>query len=503
MKHLPVKLYLFIIASFFLTFGYFFQGGGWTQNSRFCLTRAIIHQQSFAIDAYREDSKDPYYEFVNTGDWSYYDGHYYSNKSPGLSFLAVLPFALCEYLCGYIYPDDEGKQVHISAYVSTVFTVGICAALLCFLIFYTCHHFFDMHVSDSLIAAGCCGFGTLIFAYGTSFYCHVPAAFFSFLSFFLGFYIKHVQGIEPRAGKILAILSGFSASLAVLTEPSTVLTLGCIALYYVTFPGGRKALPYFLIGCVPCGIIQCFYNAACFGGPFNSSYAYANDLIMVYVDGSLFGVPRLRNLAELTIFPYRGLFVSSPLLLMALPGLFFFLRSSRFSREGVFFGVVSLCFLFFVASFYAWYGGTAPGPRYLIPAYPFIFMLTVFVLRKFRKIYLFFGVISLVVNVAITLVGSEVPGNIKNPLGGIIFKNLLAGNVSINPIPVSGFHDYPGIDTMTDIKLWQNNFQSFNLGELLVPYHIASIIPLCLLWGLLLGICYKKYLKKVCHAEDR
>ena len=43
--------YYLIFFLFFITCGYFFQGGGWNQNTRICLTRAIIHQQSFIIDS--------------------------------------------------------------------------------------------------------------------------------------------------------------------------------------------------------------------------------------------------------------------------------------------------------------------------------------------------------------------------------------------------------------------------------------------------------------------
>ena len=86
--------YAMLFVLFFVSYGYFFQGGGWNQNSRICLTRALIDQRSFKIDCCKEDSQEM--EFVNTGDWAYRDGHYYSNKSPGLSFMAVPPFALTE-----------------------------------------------------------------------------------------------------------------------------------------------------------------------------------------------------------------------------------------------------------------------------------------------------------------------------------------------------------------------------------------------------------------------
>src|SRR5262245_27360951 len=66
----------------FLSFLYFYEGGGWSQNSRFDLVRAITERHTFEIDAYHE----------NTLDKAHFRGHYYSDKAPGLALLSV-PFA--------------------------------------------------------------------------------------------------------------------------------------------------------------------------------------------------------------------------------------------------------------------------------------------------------------------------------------------------------------------------------------------------------------------------
>src|SRR5579863_7045447 len=67
----------------FFSFIYFYEGGGWNQNSRFDLLRAIVERHTLQIDAYHE----------NTQDKAHFQGHYYSDKAPGLVFLAV-PFAV-------------------------------------------------------------------------------------------------------------------------------------------------------------------------------------------------------------------------------------------------------------------------------------------------------------------------------------------------------------------------------------------------------------------------
>src|SRR5579863_1122233 len=74
---------LLIFGVIFFSYAYFYEGGGWNQNSRFDLVRAVVEQGTLRIDDYQE----------NTGDKAFANGHYYSDKAPGLALLAV-PVAL-------------------------------------------------------------------------------------------------------------------------------------------------------------------------------------------------------------------------------------------------------------------------------------------------------------------------------------------------------------------------------------------------------------------------
>ena len=65
---------LFFLA--FVTYAYFFNGGGWNQNAHFDLTRAVVEHCSIRIDPYES----------NTGDKSYGRQSYlFANKPPGAS----------------------------------------------------------------------------------------------------------------------------------------------------------------------------------------------------------------------------------------------------------------------------------------------------------------------------------------------------------------------------------------------------------------------------------
>ncbi len=104
------------------------------------------------------------------------------------------------------------------------------------------------------------------------------------------------------------MIAGCAASLAVLLEASTALILVCVLGYCVTLNNGRNYLAYFLFGCIPCGALQLLYNTACFGGPFNVSYDYANPVVMWYIEGRLFSIPTLSDFLGVLVLPYRGLF---------------------------------------------------------------------------------------------------------------------------------------------------------------------------------------------------
>jgi len=477
---------LFVL--FLVSYGYFFQGGGWNQNSRICLTRAIIHHRTFTIDQCREDVGD--LKFANTGDWAFYNGHYYSNKAPGLSFIAIPSFAVAEYLSGFFFLPGSEKHMLFSVYMSTLCTTVLFSSLLCLLMFHIFNHFFRMNSNMCVLLTLCFGFGTLAFSYSTTFYAHQPSAFCSLLSFVLILHIRH--GKVARKG-IISLFAGFAAASAVVLEPSTLFILVAVLLYAMSCRESRRYIIPFLAGCVPAGVVQGFYNVTCFDYPLSLSYQYSNELVMWQVNGTLFGIPSPQRLFQLLFSPYRGLFFTSPIFLMALPGSFLFFKNKRWRPELLFCLGVSLFFIIFIAGFHGWHGGWAAGPRYLLPAFPWFFLLTGFSLTRFPKIFKVIGLVSVLINLSITIVGNEIPLEVKNPLAEVVLKSLIAGSIAINPVPLSHFEDY-NMNDLVRIDAWEANFNSFNLGELLFPNSLASIFPLMCFW-IIWGYWWRRFFR--------
>src|SRR5687768_17164455 len=80
----PLRAISASALALWLTTSFFVGAPAWNENSRFALTRAIVEDGSVAIDRFHE----------TTGDKAYRDGHYYCDKAPGTSWLAVPAYAL-------------------------------------------------------------------------------------------------------------------------------------------------------------------------------------------------------------------------------------------------------------------------------------------------------------------------------------------------------------------------------------------------------------------------
>src|SRR5207249_4759356 len=97
------------------SYAYFYHGGGWNENSRFDLTRAIVEHHTLRIDAYHQ----------NTGDKAFFDGHYYSDKAPGLSLAAVLVWEAASETLRLAGKDPASERsVSAESHLSTVVVVS-------------------------------------------------------------------------------------------------------------------------------------------------------------------------------------------------------------------------------------------------------------------------------------------------------------------------------------------------------------------------------------------
>jgi hypothetical protein len=307
--------------------------------SRMCLTRAIVHA------SLRADScLDP------NGDRAAFGGHLYSDKAPGVSFLAV-PAAEAVRLGP---PARWSRQGDVRLWLVRLSTGGIALLACAFLV---------GRVGEGL-APGWGGAALVTFALGTvtaslavDNFGEVPAAVLGLAVFLLAWL--------RRPGT-----AGLVAGAALLVEYQTALVTALVAAY-VALAGGRAVARYAL-GVLPGVVLLGVYDRVAFGSPFHLSMRYVSPAFHERQTAGFFGIhPPSWHSLQLMLVGNRGLLVVAPVLAAAAGGLVVLWRRG-YGAEACVCGAVTLAFVLLDAGYFLPYGGDSPGPRLVIPALPFL-----------------------------------------------------------------------------------------------------------------------------------
>lgn len=371
-----------VILILFFAYCYFIPRGAlWNADTHIFLAASIVDRGQLNID--------PYQQF--TGDKSSYAGHFYSDKAPGSSLLAVPAYLLVketlyqgktDYL-QLLNTSDAKRTDFLARYLITLLLVGIPSALLGGLL-YRFLAYLNLGPRGRLALALGYGLGTIAFAFSTVFFSHQIAALLLFAAFYLLFCLKR--------GTISSwhyLSAGLLAGYAIITEYPTALIVGCLALYLLFYTRKQWQPPaLFVAGMLPSLAIAAVYNTLCFGSPINQGYANlaGPEAFRVGQSQGVFGitVPHLDALWQTTFGPYRGMFLLSPFLLLAIPGFLLLFRQRLWKSEAILWLSIALLYFLFAISYYAWDGGYSLGPRHFLPALPFLVLPIALVLKERR-----------------------------------------------------------------------------------------------------------------------
>ena len=387
---------LFVLA--FVTYAWFFGGGGWNQNAHFDLTRAIVERQTFHIDGYR----------VNTGDISWSpDAHAYSNKPPGLPFLAVTPYAAIygiERALGLSV--DDWLVMTVNVYFLTLILCAAPGALIAVVLF---RH------TRSIFTAWIVAFGTIVFPYSTMLFSVVPAALFLLLAF---------VWLDDRP-----LLAGVCAGIAGMCYYPCILATAVLAIG-ILLRSRRNGLR-FIAGGLPFGILLGYYHTIAFGAPWRTSLEVAQN----FTERDLFlGLFRRGPTADalwgLTLSEYRGLFFVSPVLLMAVVGAAIMIRRRVMLRELAMIAAIVTIFLLLIASFNGWEGGASFGARHILPIVPLLAIPIAFLRgRLLLAIAVVLALASFAMHFMATAVDPMPAGGIRFPMRAYYLPVFRTGNI--------------------------------------------------------------------------
>lgn len=353
---------LLIACILFVSYAYFYQGTGWNQNSRFDLTRALLEQRTVRIDSYQ----------LNTGDKAFYQGHYYSDKAPGMALSALPPAWAASAVAHSL---SMAKVIAFQLYLSVVFTCSLAIALAAAVLFLLLLKW-NISPGAAALAALMFGLGTPMWIYATQFWGHALAAACLVFAFAAADRLRYFPGLGESAA--LAAIVGLSAGWAVVTEvPAAVpaVMIGVMALIYLQRLGKRNFLYAGAALCLTAGICLAtilLYQKAAFGSPFRLGYEYVVNYQDTLQQGAL-GVtyPRWHALLALLFGKRCGLLLFTPILLAAPIGFGLLWRAGAPRVSLCVSAGIALYYLLFNASYLHWQAGASFGPRYLSPGLPF------------------------------------------------------------------------------------------------------------------------------------
>jgi hypothetical protein len=467
----PWKAAFLLGAVTFLSFVYFYEGGGWNQNSRFDLLRAIVEKHTLQIDAYHE----------NTEDKAHFQGHYYSDKAPGLVFLAV-PFALAvRPAMRLVGTDPESvRGEFVLSYVVSACAVALPAALAGVCLFFLGLRF-GSGVDGAAFGVVVMSVATPMWAYASLFWAHALVG--ACLVFAFACALKLREGASGRSEFLWALGVGLAAGWATVTEypaaPASAM-LALLALWEVWRRGAVvrwRVMAGVGLGAGICVIVLLGYLHAAFGG-FRPSYSYydPNSFAFMQQQGYMgLTFPHPDRLLKILFGCSRGLFFASPVMLAAPVGLLWLWKGRRHGAAAVVAGAIVLYYFLFNASFYWWKAGLTFGPRYAGASIPLLCVgLGVAWERAsvvWRRVLVGLALCSGMMALMVVATTSQLAMQDSCPIVHSVWPEFWSGHVAVNR------------ESMLTMAEAGSRYAAFNVGQLFGLRGLVSLIPLLAMWA--------------------
>ncbi|MCU1428961.1 MAG: hypothetical protein JWL83_2961 [Actinomycetia bacterium] len=331
--------------------------------SRYALTAALAEHHTIDIGRYRH----------NLGvDHAVYDGRWRSDKPPGQPLFAV-PFSTVGRLIGLQPATYLRRGGDLGMWWVTVWSSMIPFAVIVMMLFGAIRRVAARTAFPVAVAfAG----STLLLPYGAQLYGHVLAAACAF-----GAWLVADSARRGDRGRLLA--AGALAGCAFAVEYHAAIVAVVVAI--VVAVRHRRGLWWYALGAVPPLAITALYQWAAFGAPWRLPYGYYAGVINGSSDGG-YAIPSLASVVRV-FTSSNGLLVLTPLAVIAIGASVHVALRPGVARVHA---LVALAVTVPYIALVAGWSGTAlaesPGPRYLIPALPFLAVPLAVVWDRVRRL---------------------------------------------------------------------------------------------------------------------
>ena len=313
----------------------------------------------------------------STPPWTVDDFHYggqnYSALAPGTAFLA-LPFTAVGFaLAG-------GYTAYGPALVWSETFVSLAGALAAFLVYKIAGLFFRR--STSILLGLAFAFSTICWPFATYFFQSDVSAMLVLAAAYFGLKAGRADG----AAALPSLLCGLAAGLAFTSDYVDAAIIPIILAFLVVRKRGSArsavgAAVALVLGALPGLAAIGAYNFAIFGTPFmttEAAYHLGRPLL------AEFSYPLLSGLSLNFFSLSRGVLVFAPITLLGILGFVDALRAREVRSEAI---LMLAIFLGIVIPYSAWYdptGGLSFGPRFIVPAIPFLLLPAGFIVEQAR-----------------------------------------------------------------------------------------------------------------------
>jgi hypothetical protein len=428
------------IACLGLCWGLTMHSMGWAQFAHFAQVQAFSEGRA-EIDEWH----------WSTNDKAWVDGHFYSVKSPGVAAVSLPAHLALDATFGDDFADMAAGNAGETEYprwapgrlaplenfgfdprradrvelenehnapliwLLTLLVAVIPAVALLFGVRWAANRFEPGYGTAAAITLG---LGSLLLIFGSEYFSHVISAALGFAAF-----LVLMREREAPPGLPAVMGAGLLAGLAVSFEYQVGLVGVVLFLYALAGREERaKRGALYAIGALVGALPALAFNWWALGSPFEFAYGSAveepgfsgHDTLGLNSDG-FFGItmPKPASAIDLLV-ANRGLLTLTPVVVAAVAGLVMMWRRGQHRPEVATIAGVGIVYFIYNAGYWLAFGGGSPGPRFLIPALPFVALGLATAYRRIPAITLALAIPSFVTMgaaaMSFPLLGEQGPG---------------------------------------------------------------------------------------------